>query len=311
MPRGRIKVAVCVCTYRRLDGLRNLLLGIAQLRFERIAEPDIEIIVVENDHTGSGRPICDALRGILRWPLRYEIEANPGISNARNRCLRIAAEDSDLVAFLDDDEMPTPLWLEALLLAHERYGADVVAGPVLGVYQQCPPRFMTHFPFHSSERRESGTLVDECGAGNVLFAAKLVTKQNLQFEQSMGLCGGEDKLFFASAHRKGARMVWCNEAIVEEVVPPERATVLWLLRRAFRIGVAAHKCARHLDGSLSALVQSLWLGCTRIGAGLVSLPVTVAFGQHRSVVALCRIAFGAGCILAVGGYNINAYRPKA
>lgn len=104
MPRGRIKVAVCVCTYRRLDGLRSLLLGIAQLRFERIAEPDIEIIVVENDQTGSARPICESLRGILRWPLRYEIEANPGISNARNRCLRIAADDSNLTAFLDDDE---------------------------------------------------------------------------------------------------------------------------------------------------------------------------------------------------------------
>jgi hypothetical protein len=170
---------------------------------------------------------------------------------------------------------------------------------------------MMRFPFHSSERRKSGTLVDECGAGNVLFSARLVTQQHLQFEQSMGLCGGEDKLFFTSARRNGARMVWCNEAVVEENVPPERSTLLWLLRRAFRIGVAAHKCARHLDGSSSASVQSLWLGFTRIGAGLISLPVVVAFGQHRSVMALSRIAFGAGCILGVGGYEINAYRAKA
>ena len=105
-------------------------------------------------------------------------------------------------------------------------------------------------------------------------------------------------------------MVWCNEAIVEENVPPERATLRWLLRRAFRIGVAAHRCARHLDGNVSASVQSLWLGCTRIGAGLISLPVTIAFGQHRSVMALCRVAYGAGCLLGAGGYEFNAYRPR-
>lgn len=310
MSRGRIKIAVCVCTYRRPDGLRNLLLGIAQLRFGRVAEPEIEIIVVENDESGSARPICDASREKLRWPLRYEVESKPGISNARNRCLRVAAEKADIIAFLDDDEIPAPTWLEELLLAREKYRADVVAGPVLGVYVQRPPRFMTRFPFHSSERRKSGTPIDECGAGNVLFSAKIVTRQRLQFEQTMGLCGGEDKLFFISARRKGACMVWCNEAIVEENVPPERATLRWLLRRAFRIGVAAHGCARHLDGNVSASVQSLWLGCTRIGAGLISLPVTIAFGQHRSVMALCRVAYGAGCLLGAGGYEFNAYRPR-
>jgi glycosyltransferase involved in cell wall biosynthesis len=129
MSRGRIKVAVCVCTYRRPEGLRNLLLGIAQVCFKRIAEPDIEIIVVENDERGSAGSICESLRGILRWPLHYEIEANPGISNARNRCLRIAADHADFIAFLDDDETPTLVWLEELILAQQKYSADVVAGP--------------------------------------------------------------------------------------------------------------------------------------------------------------------------------------
>jgi succinoglycan biosynthesis protein ExoM len=310
MSQGSIKVAICVCTYRRPEGLRNLLFHLLQLRFESMSEPEIEVVVVENEESGSARSICDEFEARLRWPLRYEIESDPGISNARNRCLEMA-KGTDFIAFLDDDEMPAPLWLEALLLAQRKYCAEVVAGPVIGVYEQPPPPYLRKYPFHSSINEKSGTYVAECGAGNVLFSTGLIRQGNLRFEESMGLSGGEDKLFFISARRKGAKIVWCSEAVVEENIPPERTTIFWLLRREFRIGVAGHKCARYLAGSYSASFRSLWVGCTRIGAGLVSLPVTIAFGRHRSVRTLCRIAFGAGCILGASGYEFNAYRPKS
>jgi glycosyltransferase involved in cell wall biosynthesis len=305
------KIALCICTYRRPEGLRRLLSHLAQLRFDSILEPDIEIIVVENDSDEYARLICEEYQATLAWPLRYDLEVNPGISHARNRCLHLAAEhDAAFIAFLDDDEMPRPGWLEALLQAQRTYDADVVGGPVVGIYDRPAPTWVTDNPFLRLRSEQSGTLVDECSTNNVLFSTTLITRDRLKFEEAMGLCGGEDALFFLSARRKGARLVWCGEAVVEETVPAERTTLLWVLRRAFRIGISKHKCAYHLDGRLSALAQSLWFGSTRMGAGLISLPFAVALGPYDSVTALCRMAFGAGCILGAAGCNFNAYRPK-
>jgi cellulose synthase/poly-beta-1,6-N-acetylglucosamine synthase-like glycosyltransferase len=44
--------------------------------------------------------------------VRYVLEPQPGLDIARNRALREATED--IVAFVDDDAMPDPRWLESL-----------------------------------------------------------------------------------------------------------------------------------------------------------------------------------------------------
>jgi succinoglycan biosynthesis protein ExoM len=130
--RAPPRVAVCIGTFRRPEGLRRLLQALDALRFERLPRPDLVIVVVDNDPAGSARAVCDSIAPTVRYTIRYEIEATPGISHVRNRAARLARDQADLVAYLDDDEVPEPRWLEELLVVQQAHAADVVAGPEAG-----------------------------------------------------------------------------------------------------------------------------------------------------------------------------------
>ena len=62
--------------------------------------------------------------------MEYALEPIVGIPYARNRALEMAMAADDLIAFLDDDEVPSEQWLAELLRVWREYSADVVFGPV-------------------------------------------------------------------------------------------------------------------------------------------------------------------------------------
>ena len=66
--------------------------------------------------------------------MRYVQEPRRGISYARNTCLDHVARDAEFFAMIDDDEVPELDWLEQLLCAQARAGADVVRGAVVPVF---------------------------------------------------------------------------------------------------------------------------------------------------------------------------------
>jgi cellulose synthase/poly-beta-1,6-N-acetylglucosamine synthase-like glycosyltransferase len=94
---------VVVCTRDRPAELERCLDGLARLD----ASP-AEILLVHSVP-------CDAYaeKSAARHNLRCLIEPLPGVSHARNRGAR--AVETEFVAFLDDDSVPEPQWLSALL----------------------------------------------------------------------------------------------------------------------------------------------------------------------------------------------------
>ena len=48
-------VTVCACTYRRPEGLRALLDGLAAQRFGAISPPRIEAVIVDNEGNAAAR----------------------------------------------------------------------------------------------------------------------------------------------------------------------------------------------------------------------------------------------------------------
>jgi succinoglycan biosynthesis protein ExoM len=71
--------------------------------------------------------------------VRYVQEPRRGISYARNTCLDHVARDAEFFAMIDDDEVPELDWLEQLLCAQARAGADVVRGPVVPDFPEGAP----------------------------------------------------------------------------------------------------------------------------------------------------------------------------
>lgn len=311
--KGTENIDVCICTYRRPRELERLLESLDKLHFVKSDEPQIGIVVVENDVDEQARAVCEKFESLSRWPLRYAIEAEPGISRARNRCLSLVADDTDFIVFIDDDETVTENWLEDLLAVRRDYSADVVSGPVLPRYNDSHPEWIRLGGFHGRSRYATGAPISSCGAGNVLVACSFIKKHGLDFDPSFDFAGGEDILFFRTAGRLGAKMVWCDEAIAYETIPRKRATVTWLLQRSFRIGTTDAKTRRLMDGQLKSLAESVWLGATRIGFGGISLPIAIFCGRASVVHALSKAAFGLGTLLGGLGYTYKPYKrdPKS
>jgi succinoglycan biosynthesis protein ExoM len=300
-------VTICAITYRRPEGLVRLLEGIERQCLEQ-PQPSVEVIVVDNDANGSARSICQKRSTDFRWPLHYSVEPEPGISQARNHALRLALPRADLVAFIDDDEVPEPNWLAELLGAARRCGADVVTGPVVPYFPEPVPEWVLRGEFFERPRHSDGAEIPVARTGNVLVHRRVFDHLGTWFDPKLGLSGSSDTLFFMRAKRAGFRIVWADRAEVVEWVPTSRATTGWLCRRNFRGGNGYARCTLLLDRSPKARIVRAAKGVGQIAQGLLPLPVGAIRGRHVWMRHWLRAAFGLGTVAGVLGYFFQEYR---
>jgi len=113
-------ISVVVASHGRPEHLRRCLTALGYQSY-----PRFEIVVVA-DSAGVA-----ALQGHRCLPTtklhRFD---QPHLSKARN--LGVAASAGDIVAFLDDDAVPEPTWLEHLARAFDREAATAAVGAVRG-----------------------------------------------------------------------------------------------------------------------------------------------------------------------------------
>ena len=169
----RARVGICIATFRRRELLRQLLVGMSRLTFERMRTPDILVVVVDNDAARSAADVCDSVA--LPWPAKYVVEPRRGIAQARNRAIR-EAEDPDFLVFLDDDEVPTPLVARRIALdpgmfrwrccLRARLATFCLRRPGMG---EAPGDFSASTVFTTGHPSRS------CCTGNVLISRKVIT----------------------------------------------------------------------------------------------------------------------------------------
>jgi GT2 family glycosyltransferase len=114
------RVSVLVCSYNGAQTLEETCRGL-----DRLAYPNYEVIVVDDGSTDETATIASA-HGftVISTP-------NRGLSSARNTAL--AAATGDIVAYLDDDAVPDPHWLDYLVDTFRREKFAAVGGPNLPV----------------------------------------------------------------------------------------------------------------------------------------------------------------------------------
>src|SRR5438552_13022687 len=103
----RLTASVVIPTRNRRATLEALLARIAP----QAATAGAEVVVVDNGSTDGTR---EALAGLeAEGRLRVVMEPEPGVSRARNAGARAAL--GEVIAFVDDDALPSDGWLAALL----------------------------------------------------------------------------------------------------------------------------------------------------------------------------------------------------
>ena len=302
-----MRITVCIPTFHRPEGLKRLLEGINKLTF-RGKTPVLTIVVVDNDPAGSARKLCEQMSSTLQWPLDYCVEPRRGIAPARNRALSQAAPQAEWLAFVDDDEVPDPQWLDELLLVQRQYDADVVSGPVVARFVEPVPRWIVKGAFFDSPPCQTGRLRGYAYTNNVLFRSEILERLDCPFDERFALTGGEDAHFFRRVSRAGFKIVWAAGAVVREWIPETRARFGWLVRRAFRTGNSMAMIKLDLrPGWPTRLVQAakgmVWilLGTLRTLCGVVA-------GRHVLVKGVQWLAYGVGLLLGIAGTRYREYK---
>lgn len=304
-----MRVAVCIATCRRPDGLARLLRALAQLIPPEDAT--LAVLVVDNDPIGSARATVERARGPLPWPLEYVIEPRPGVSFARNAALDASA-GYDLVAFIDDDETPDARWLAELVAEQRRTGAAAVCGPAQLRFETPPPAWIrSAFELCYATTRPAPTS-SEISTNNVLLDRRALERHRLRFDERLSLIGGEDTMLGWDLARCGETIAWSEAALVEEHVSPARATPAWLLRRWYRTGnIEALLALRRRPGptgrvlGLAGGLARIALGTTRL---LLDLPWLLAGRRERGLRRMYTVCRGLGMVAGVFGRHHLEYR---
>ncbi len=248
-----VNLTVSICTYNgetRLPRVLDLLLS-----QENTDHFLWEIIVIDNNSSDNTAKVVQEYQSnsLSRYPIRYYFEPKQGLAFARRYAIKEA--QGDLVAFLDDDNLPTGNWVSAAYsfgMSHPKAGA--YGSQINGEYEVNPPegfpriasllaivdRGQTPFCYELSRK-----WFFPAGAG--LVVRKKAWIDSVPEEPILkGVCGtslsskGED-LETLSYIRKANWEIWHNpEMLIYHHIPRSRLEKDYLLQVARGVGLSRY-----------------------------------------------------------------------
>ena len=249
-------LTIAMLTYRRNNYLAQVIPELlAQADDVCDAQTTVSVLIVDNDPQAGARAVVEAARAALGGEqpeaaesagaadsdavamsrLVYVHEPEPGIVAGRNRALS-QAHGSDALVFIDDDEIPSPGWLKALVSTWRAQGCAAVTGPTPPTFEVAPSAWVTASGAFDSWEAADGDQVRSADTGNLLLDLAVVEGLGLRFDPRYGLTGGEDSLFTRQLTRAGGVIRFAAGAVVTKRVPAARARRTWVLERSLRSG---------------------------------------------------------------------------
>jgi succinoglycan biosynthesis protein ExoM len=285
-------IGVCVCTYKRPELLQRLLRELAGQETRGLFT--YSIVVVDNDRLRSAEAVVLDFAATSAVPVTYDVEPVQNICLARNRGIAHAA--GEFIAFIDDDEFPEKQWLLRLYQASNRDDVAGVLGPVKSHFDEKPPDWVIGCKFFDRPGHPTGFVIHwaEGRTGNVLLKRSILPPGEFPFDPKFHRGGDTD--FFRRMAEKGHVFIWCDEAVVFEVVPPARWTRAFMLKRALLRGSITLKTPGFEVRSVGKSVVATVLYTA-------ALPFTLLLGHHMFMNLLVRLCDHLGKILAFVGIN--------
>jgi GT2 family glycosyltransferase len=280
----------------------------------RPKDTELLIVVVENDpepfFTGTS---ADDVKAALSLPVFFYHEKRKGIPFARNTALEAALEHNpDWVALIDDDERAEPDWIEKLLEACRTFSAEVANGPVRRIYEKPAPHW---WKSQLLKPRPTGTEITEAPTNNVLISARVIRKDGLglRFDERLTF-GSEDIDFFRRTHAAGVRMIWADDAFVEEYIPASRVTTRRLLSRMHMAATSGAFNIVLREGRGKAALHFIPKSTRRMTFGLLATivgfclkPFVRRRGEKLFYYGLIRLMKGSGNLRGLVGRAHNYY----
>jgi glycosyltransferase involved in cell wall biosynthesis len=239
-------VSVVVCAF---SIERSALLAGAVSSLRAQTRPAEEVIVVIDHAPALGRWAAVALQGVELVASRHPA----GLSGARNA--GVEAARGDIVAFLDDDAVAAPDWIERLQAAYADPAVIAAGGAVVPAWEGGRPRWMPEefdWVVGCSYRGlpERPSAVRNLIGCNMSFRREIFDEIG-GFAHEVGrigtrpLGGEETELCIRlRRHRPNGRVVYEPRAAVRHRVPAARTTLGYFRARCYAEGLSKAAIAR-------------------------------------------------------------------
>jgi glycosyltransferase involved in cell wall biosynthesis len=238
------EISAIVCTYNQASYLQK---SLASLIGQTLPKERFEIIVVDNGSIDHTREVCDLFNESVH--LRYLYEPVVGLSQARNTGWRNAR--SEFVAFLDDDAIANPDWLERIVDRFKTLNPSPasVGGKILPIWEQQPPAWLTQelekYLGVVNWINEGCFLGDEgfyLAGSNVAYRRQVLEEMG-GFSTSLGrrrekLLSNEELLMQCHLKRRGLPIFYDPEISVQHHVGHERLKKDWFYKRFYWQGAS-------------------------------------------------------------------------
>lgn len=294
MPTDRSPLTIAICTHNRA----SLAIECLTTVLEQAASRPIEVLIVDNSSTSSEAST------LLAWckanpSVAYVRETRLGLSCARNRAIECA--NSPWIAFLDDDTLLRPGWLQAVCTFIDASEPTLAAfgGPVFPKWPSPPASNGVH-PQHLGRLWcEFLSLTDPTtlarGDTPRVLGCNMVLRTNAVrelggFSEDLGrtptsLKGGEEIELLRRMTRKHYRIDFETNAGVEHVIHRDRLTRDWIRQRVLDEGRVS---SRFRTDMLFLTQQLLALPPLAAYALVIGLSKTSQVNSHDNYVRFWR-----------------------
>jgi len=301
-------ITVCVCTRDRPGYLGDCLAGLLR---QTVDPTQFDILVVDSASNSTAR---EAIRYVVDSVAHARLLRvdRPGVSLARNA--GAAAADGRYIAYIDDDAIPAPDWIERILAALDENEPPpaLIGGRILPQWEApmpgwWPPQLrgtLSIIEFEGSGEYRTEALprgLEPYGANMIVHAEALRAVGG--FGGRSGRVGNmllsdEDVQLAWRLQAAGFTVRYDSRIVVRHQIQASRLTPRWLLARLYWQGVST-VITRRLLGDARAVWRELprRLALTGFLAPLALVPTdSPAFVECR-----WRLAYAAGFVRAALG----------
>jgi glycosyltransferase involved in cell wall biosynthesis len=240
------KLTFAFCTYNRADRLEKL---VAAMRAQSCSIP-FEILAINNNSSDKTTAVLNELAKLPGPPLRWVTEPVQGIVAARNRGIEETL-DSDILVYIDDDELPLPGLIDAAADAILNEGAECAGGRVEMDFTTTPrPTWLDDQIAGFLGRLDHGSTAfwiensaTPVWSGNVAYDVRLFRDNpNLRFDKRYDrkgnvVGGGSDAIMFATLLERKARIRYRSDMVVLHSVEPWRLKRLYFIKLHYLAGI--------------------------------------------------------------------------
>jgi glycosyltransferase involved in cell wall biosynthesis len=305
-----MKLTYAFCTYKRADRLETL---VAAMRAQQCPIP-FEILAVNNNSPDNTTEILTRLTEQPGPPLRWVTETKQGIVPARNRAIKESL-DSDILVFIDDDELPQVGLLNAAYDAIVNDKAQCVGGRVeVDFTPYCRPSWLEDdllgFLAEVKYGDTSFWITDNSTpiwTANIAYDIGLFRDNpNLRFDhrynrEGSDVGGGEDAMMFRTLLSQDVKICYRPDMAVWHSVDPWRLKRKYFLRLHYHSGL---RQGRHelpvYPRTLLGIPPFLVTQCLQHSIKTLGMQIT---GKRHTLRQAMNAAHALGCLVGYARRN--------